>query len=489
MAGKKVAIIGAGWYGCHTALVLSKQGCDVTLYEKNSEILNEISGNFGVRLHLGLHYPRSEQTRQNCREEYDEFLRTYPDLVNHHESSIYGLGKVDANGLPSKVPAKDFEALAAERQGLNIVDPEKLGYKNLHTAIDTTEASIVVGGKLRLKFNEYLAETTVKINLSTTVNSVTRDADGKISVSTQGNPPEEFDSVINATSYHRFLPDRKLPFNIEVAYQVCAGLLYEDTQEKEKGAARPFIVMDGWFPCLMLYDDGAVKENSQYIVIHGKWTILHTFGTEQEARQQLFKDLHNRELQDKVEKACTEHLSNFYPEFSERFKPVDWKLNVLAKLKTDKEFRSTIVFQDAETSIIHIIPGKVGGVASAAQEIQTLLSSERTENKILCENGYCYVANGVLAKGKEEASEKPKDWSRNTCGLQTAKEITESSPVLPALEIAAQTLGSRDKSSPKAPGIVIKRKLSSSSSSFFMAAERRCSNKAPNTKPYSPLHA
>lgn len=46
MPGKKVAIIGAGWYGCHLAKVLSEQGFDVTLYEKNGEILNEISGNF-----------------------------------------------------------------------------------------------------------------------------------------------------------------------------------------------------------------------------------------------------------------------------------------------------------------------------------------------------------------------------------------------------------------------------------------------------------
>lgn len=198
-------------------------------------------------------------------------------------------------------------------------------------------------------------------------------------------------------------------------------------QEKEKGKARPFIVMDGWFPCLMLYDDGEEKENSQYIVIHGKWTILHTFSTEQKAREHLFKDMHNKELHHKVEQACTTHLSSFYPQFSERFKPIDWKLNVLAKLKTDKEFRSTIVFQDAETSIIHIIPGKVGGVASAAKEIQALLSPELNEGKILHEDGYCYVADGVLSKGKEEASEKPKDLSRNTCGLHTAEEIAESS--------------------------------------------------------------
>lgn len=101
--------------------------------------------------------------------------------------------------------------MAAEREGLNIVDPEQLGYKNLHTAIDTTEASIVVGEKLRLKFNGYLAAANVKIKLNTAVNAVTPGVD-EIFISTQHDFPEEFDSVINATSYHHFLPDRALPF-------------------------------------------------------------------------------------------------------------------------------------------------------------------------------------------------------------------------------------------------------------------------------------
>jgi hypothetical protein len=457
---KKVAIIGAGWYGCHLARVLSGQGFDVTLYEKNGEILNEISGNFGVRLHLGLHYPRSKQTRENCIKEYDEFLSTYPELVNHHEHSIYGLGKVDANGFPSKVSAEDFETLASEHSSFKIIDPEKIGYKNLHTAIDTTEASLVVGKKLRSKFNEYLAGTDVKIKLNTTVEAVTRGINGKTSVSTQSGCLEEFDAVINATSYHHFLPGRELPFNIEITYQVCAGLLYEDTQEKEKGKATPFIVMDGWFPCLMSYDDGELKENSQYIVIHGKWTILDTCSTEKEARRHLYNRMHNKELQDKVEQECRAHLSSFYPEFSERFKPVGWKLNVLAKLKTDKEFRSTVVFQDAKTDIIHIIPGKVGGVSSAGQEVLALLNSELNEDKIQSEEGYRYVVDGVLFKGKEEASEKPHDMSRNTSGLQTAREISESECVA-VISSVMHTSDSGDALALK------KNVLSRSSSSFF----------------------
>lgn len=430
MPNKKIAIIGAGWYGCHIALTLSKLGFDVTLYERNSEILNEISGNFGVRLHLGLHYPRSKRTRENCIEEYDDFVRTYPELVNHHAHSIYGLGNRDANGQPSKVSAEDFNSLASEHESFKVIDPNKLGYKNLETAIDTTEASLVVGRKLRLKFSEYLGNTDVKIKLNTEVTAITRGLDGKTEIFTKVNPPEEFDAVLNATSYHQFLPNRELPFDIKIVYQACVGLLYEDTEENEKGKQTPFIVMDGWFPCLMSYDDGEKKENSQYIVIHGKWTILASCPTEEEARYRLSDNLQNQELQETIEKSCREHLSHFYPEFHGRFKYLGWKGNVLAKVVTDKEFRSTIVFQDESTDIIHIIPGKVGGVGSAAKEVLTLLNHQLNKDKILSEDGYLYVDNGVLSKGKEEVSEKPKDLSRNTSSLQTSTEIllSNSSP-------------------------------------------------------------
>ena len=40
----KIAIIGAGWYGCHLALVLKEEGHDVTVFEKNSEIFRGASG-------------------------------------------------------------------------------------------------------------------------------------------------------------------------------------------------------------------------------------------------------------------------------------------------------------------------------------------------------------------------------------------------------------------------------------------------------------
>ena len=50
----KIAIIGGGWTGCHLAISLSKLGHDVTILERNTDIFQGVSGNFGIRLHKGL---------------------------------------------------------------------------------------------------------------------------------------------------------------------------------------------------------------------------------------------------------------------------------------------------------------------------------------------------------------------------------------------------------------------------------------------------
>ncbi len=428
---KTVAIIGAGWYGFHLAVTLSEKGFRVVLCEKNDKIFNELSGNFGVRLHLGLHYPRSKKTREGCIAGYDEFLHTYPELVNHHEHSIYGIGVLDADQQPSKISAEDFNRLKDEHDSFKVIDPKEWGYQNLQTAIDTTEASLVVGRKLRTKIEQYLAESRVELKLSTEVVSVFQDQNKKMVVSTrngQKESKESFDYVINATSYQCFLSKNKeLPFDMEVGYQVCIALFYEDTQEKRMPKPIPFIVMDGWFPCLMLYNDGEEKENSTYLLYHGKYSILDTCATAGEAKELLQKRLQDKQMESHIERLARTHFASFYPEFSsERFKYLGWKGNVLAKAKTNKEFRGAFVLEDADTKIIHIFPGKVNNIFDVGREVLDLIEADLHPEEIITENGYRCTRKGALFQARCEISEKPDELLRNTSSLQTAEAVKRS---------------------------------------------------------------
>ncbi|MGR7996918.1 FAD-dependent oxidoreductase [Xanthobacter sp. ZOL 2024] len=64
----KIAVIGAGWYGCHIASSLASIGVEVVVFERNKRPLHEASGNNQFRLHLGFHYARHHGTRQQSRD-------------------------------------------------------------------------------------------------------------------------------------------------------------------------------------------------------------------------------------------------------------------------------------------------------------------------------------------------------------------------------------------------------------------------------------
>ena len=76
-----ICVIGAGWFGCHIASKLIDDGHDVRIFEKESSIFSNASGNNQNRLHQGFHYPRSFLTRKMSYEGYKKFIKQYPSLT------------------------------------------------------------------------------------------------------------------------------------------------------------------------------------------------------------------------------------------------------------------------------------------------------------------------------------------------------------------------------------------------------------------------
>ena len=85
---KKIAVIGAGFFGCTIALILSKR-FEVDLYERKADILNEASMYNQFRFHLGFHYPRSVKTVNEIKRSNKEFIKFYGndifgDTINYY---------------------------------------------------------------------------------------------------------------------------------------------------------------------------------------------------------------------------------------------------------------------------------------------------------------------------------------------------------------------------------------------------------------------
>ena len=71
---KKIAIIGAGFFGISIAFFFLKKKFDVTIFEKNSDILTGASRANQLRFHLGYHYPRSYKTLNEIQSMNKSFI-------------------------------------------------------------------------------------------------------------------------------------------------------------------------------------------------------------------------------------------------------------------------------------------------------------------------------------------------------------------------------------------------------------------------------
>jgi hypothetical protein len=411
----KIAIIGAGWYGCHLALALKKEGHEVEIFEKASSIFSGISGQFGIRLHNGLHYPRSPETRKSCREGFANFKKIYPNLIIPHQYSIYGLGTTDVDGKESKVTCAEFERTCQEIEQCNKIDTDKWGYKNLISAYNVDEPSIAVGERLRSEFTNYLKEAQIEVHYGYNVSQLeTSGTKVRLGNDLSSN---QFDKVINATSYQAHIPKNlDFPFDMSVTYQPCLALNYIDTKPEDNPFS--FIIMDGWFPCMMPFIDTDNKETPRkYILTHGKYTIMGAYNTEKEARNVL-SNIDTSFVLAAIKPIVESEMQRFWPEFHEnRFKYIGWKGTVLAKLKTKREFRSAVTYE--KDNVIHIIPGKVSNIFDAEKEVHALISKE----KILTVNGYSYVQGGVLDRSAMEITEKPSFFEANTANLKTFQQL------------------------------------------------------------------
>lgn len=448
---KKIAIIGAGWYGVHLALSLKARGYTVEIFEKKSDIFMGVSGTFGIRLHQGPHYPRSPETRKSCRETFQQFVNTYPELAIEQDIAVYGLGICDSDGNPSKVSATEFSDVCAELgENSQAFDYQAHGFQNLHLATNVKERSMVLGEPLRHYFKQKLIAAEIPCYCNCLVGSLRREKNKTIMEAYQEsaqkiNSPQlgseqdttaqitttvftsSYDLVINASGYQALIPpsfkDHFL-IDMEVVYQPCIALMYKDTKANKSTTDKPisYIVMDGWFPCLMPYIRKLPFEH-EYILTHGKFTIMGSCATPEEA-QKILSNLSDEFIEEQIKPRAEQSMAEFWSQFLDRFKYIGWTGEVIAKLKSKSEFRSAVTFKDTNQGVIHIIPGKVSNIFNAEEEVVALL-----ENKnCLTEENFQYMENGVLHRAKDEIETKPNPDEPNTCTLKTFDDIIRETP-------------------------------------------------------------
>jgi hypothetical protein len=115
----RVGIVGGGLFGCHIASRLKEDGLDVTIYD-SGKILSKTTLNNQHRLHLGFHYPRSIDTIEECKSNFDIFLKEYGDCVEFKDNNYYLIHK-DSVVSPETI-IRNYEVMNLEYDVLDIQD-------------------------------------------------------------------------------------------------------------------------------------------------------------------------------------------------------------------------------------------------------------------------------------------------------------------------------------------------------------------------------
>ncbi|OGG51458.1 hypothetical protein A2704_04640 [Candidatus Kaiserbacteria bacterium RIFCSPHIGHO2_01_FULL_54_36b] len=264
----RVAIIGGGIFGANCAIKLAAF-CDVTMFERNNDILGEASFVNQYRHHWGYHYPRSAETVRDIQRAMESFESLYQSAIVRNFPTYYGVAK---DG--SKVSAEDYVRFCREHNlpfTLEYPDPRYLDPNQVSVCLKTMEP-IYDYTRLKSLVHSYLTqEKNIHIELGSNVIGGQLLADGRKELLVQSNgnsSARTFDFIINATyANHNTFPDWFGFPKKEVRIDLVEALIVR--------LPIPHIslaVMDGPFTNLV-----PTGENGVFTLVHIKESILKRF--------------------------------------------------------------------------------------------------------------------------------------------------------------------------------------------------------------------
>ena len=337
-----IAVIGAGWYGCHIATSLQALGISVTVFDKATRPLHAASGNNQFRLHQGFHYPRHYTTRVQSRDGFLRFIERYPNLSREIVRNIYA--------VPQKESLVDFLTyrLVMTSSGIDFTEANhtSLGLRGIEGALLVAER-VVMLERAREYFRRRLGDSLILGHEVRTVEEQENHVivDGK-----------KYDFLIDATWGHF----HSLP--IEVTYEPTLLLYYES-----QGADFPALTfVDG--PLCSVYP---TEDPKIFTLSSVPFTPLGRFPSAIQARA--FRKSVNGSLIDERRRAMVEQITHFLPEFSDQFKFLGPQIAIKTKPIGMHDDRSCYVFKQGRT--FSVLSGKIDTIFFAVERILAMLEA------------------------------------------------------------------------------------------------------------------
>ena len=337
IAKKKIAIIGAGWFGCHVGSELKKKNYQITIFEKEDDIFKNGSGKNTNRLHLGFHYPRSKLTRSMSFNGYQKFIKTYPEFSKPLENNIYAIAKESSSKM---TPKKYEKAIKESKLKLTNISLKKINLINIEKAYNTNERQIdhfkaKTFFKRRLKKNIFFKKNIRIIKKIENKYKV----DNKI-----------FDYVVNCSWQQSFKSK-----DFDLTYEHCMISLFKSKNKKHHS----YTIMDGPFYTLLEW-------NKDLFALYSVQDSRVLTSKNLKKINKSHKTISIRE-ENKVKEKIINGFLKFYPKFNKNFTFVKNLNSIRTIVKNKNDARICIVKN--EDNFINILSGKIDHIFYASEEV------------------------------------------------------------------------------------------------------------------------
>jgi hypothetical protein len=313
-----IAIIGAGWLGCHLGTKL-KNHHDVTIFDK-SGIFSGSSFYNQNRLHKGFHYSRNQKTRQLCYDTFDRFINDYSFIVDNIPNNYYV--------IPQDKSLIDYGTFKS------IFHHEEIPF--IETKVEllsNVEGCVIVDEKYinPVKTKKYF-ESELRKNLI--IREFKTEDIKKLS--------SEYDLVINVTN-------NILDPIHDYYYELSLTLIYDKLIKNDFGS---LTMIDG--PLFSIYP---YKQN-KYTVTDVQYTPMYMSENIKDLKN--YKETINEVMIDNLRSKIEDKITYYYGGFKTNFKYDTYYTSVKVKRLSESADRYPTIIKN--NNIITCVTGKIQGI-------------------------------------------------------------------------------------------------------------------------------
>jgi len=331
----KIAILGAGWYGCHIGSIMLQRGHELTIFERGDSIFSGASKKNQNRLHLGFHYPRNFSTRLQSSEGFCWFKEHYPAFLCEVPNNYYAVAKNKS--------LLDFETylqiMSASGLDYDLEENTCVPLKNLGGVIRVNE--MLIRNDLAEKYFNNILSPYLHLNHSVDF-GCRNDLNDFCS---------NYDYVIDCT----WLAANKFT-KLEIYFEPCIYFYYKKLIDVDFSLT----VMDGDFFSLYPY------KGDLYTLTSVAHTPISKSKTYVEALSDIER-LCDKGFVSERRSAFVKLVENYYPEFSAHFKYIGVEFSVKTKIRDESAFRGSLL--EVDGNYISVFSGKIDTLHVSERQI------------------------------------------------------------------------------------------------------------------------